>query len=217
MTVTEFAILPLNPITYPPDTLSLESPLPTALTQKLHQAQQTLQTASAHGFHFFRQVEDTSKLYILGAWDSVAAHETFLPSKENIELLDLLQDDVVIEGIVMYHLDIDIFSVPPSQKAVITAPTISLNRHFIASSPSSRSSFLDKFSEIQHHLVNYTTPYQVIGGWRIEKEEGLERGKERQEFVLFSGFESVEGFEEYSGIKGCVEGFEVRHLRALKL
>ncbi|KAH8670234.1 hypothetical protein BGZ60DRAFT_406961 [Tricladium varicosporioides] len=59
----------------------------------------------------------------------------------------------------MYHLDIDIFSIPTSKKAVITSSTISLGRHFITLFSSSENSFLTRFSKIKYRLVNYTNPY----------------------------------------------------------
>jgi hypothetical protein len=69
-------------------------------------------------------------------------------------------------------------------------------------------------------LEDFTKPYGVVGGWRIERED-----EEKEEWVLFSGFESVDnhiefaktkGFEKYREIMGFVSGFEVKHLRAFK-
>jgi hypothetical protein len=118
----------------------------------------------------------------------------------------------------MWHLSTNIFLPSPNLKAVLSAQTISLNRHFVPSSK--RSLFSQKFSEVKGILEDYTKPYQVVGGWRIEKE-----GEEKEEWVLFSGFEDVEHhmafakteeFEKYREIVGCVEGFEVRHLRGIE-
>lgn len=95
---------------------------------------------------------------------------------------------------------------------------ISLNRHFVPSSK--KSAFAQKFSEVKGLLEKYTTPYEVVGGWRIEKE-----GEGKEEWVLFSGFEDVEHhmafakteeFERYREIAGSVEGFEVKHLRSIE-
>jgi hypothetical protein len=93
MTVTELAILPL---THP---LTKESHfLPSSLIQKLLTAKSVLETASGHSFYYFQQIEDPSIIYILGAWDSVTAHHTFLPSSENQKLLELFKDDIVMSG-----------------------------------------------------------------------------------------------------------------------
>jgi quinol monooxygenase YgiN len=93
MTVTELAILPL---THP---LTNDSPaLPSALILKLLKARSVLESVSGHSFHYFQQVEDPSIIYILGSWDSVAAHGSFLPSSENQNLLELFKDDIVMPG-----------------------------------------------------------------------------------------------------------------------
>ena len=158
----------------------------------------------------------------------MAAHATFLPSEENQRLLRLLKDDIVMSGdeerkMAMWHLDTDIFAFDASKgnKSVLAAPAISLNRHFVL--PDKRAGFAQKFRGVKGLLDEYTSPYQVVGGWRAEKE--IVDGKEREEWGLLSGFESVEHhmgfakteeFEKYSKIVGFVEGFEVRHLRAIK-
>jgi heme-degrading monooxygenase HmoA len=220
MTVTELAILPLT------HTLTKESPtLPSFLIQKLLTTKSVLETASGHHFHYFQQVEDPSIIYILGSWDSVTAHGSFLPSPENQKLLELFKDDIIMPGeggtgIAMWHLNSDVFSLDHSTglKSVFTSPTISLNRHFVPASK--KAAFESKFSDVRGLLEDFTNPYKVVGGWRIEKES-----EEKEEWALFSGFESVdhhmafaktEEFEKYREIVGFVEGFEVRHLRVIE-
>lgn len=120
----------------------------------------------------------------------------------------------------MYHLSTDIFGVHPKDiSPVLSAPVISCNRHFVPASK--KEEFTVKFNEVKGLLEDYTKPYQVIGGWRIEKEK-----EEKEEWVLFSGFESVdhhmgfaktEEFAKYREIVECVEGFEVRHLKKIEL
>lgn len=93
MTVTELAILPIT------HSLTKEFPaLPPHLIQKLQTAKSVLEKASGRAFYYFQQVEDTSIIYILGSWESVAAHREFLPSVENQRLLELLKDDIVMPG-----------------------------------------------------------------------------------------------------------------------
>lgn len=121
----------------------------------------------------------------------------------------------------MWHLDVDVFE-KGDEMDVLTAPTISCNRHFV--SQEKKEGFKGKFAEVKGLLEDFTNPYWVVGGWRIEKEEA--EGAEREEWVLFSGFESVDhhmefaktgGFTKYREIVGFVEGFEVRHLRVLEV
>ncbi|CZR57917.1 uncharacterized protein PAC_07807 [Phialocephala subalpina] len=218
MPVTEFAILPLT------HSLTKESPtLPSGLIEKLKKAKTVLETASKFPFRFSQQVEDPSIIYIIGRWDSPEAHGKFLPSKENQELLEMFKDDILTEHedpgkkMQMYHLDVDVFE-KGEERSVFTAPTISCNRHFVPKDK--REGFERKFGEVKGLLEKFTKPFQVVGGWRIEESE------DKEEWVLFSGFESVghhmefaktEGFTKYREIVGFVEGFEVRHLRILEV
>ena len=82
-----------------------------------------------------------------------------------------------------------------------------------------RSGFIEKFNEVRGLLEDFTTPYGVVGGWRMEKED------EEKEWVLFSGFESVEnhlefakteGFGKYREIVGFVRGFDVKHMKGVE-
>ncbi|RDL41189.1 uncharacterized protein BP5553_01168 [Venustampulla echinocandica] len=229
MTVTELAILPLALIQTTSPTLA------PALINKLLQTRQALISASGYHFTYYYQVEDPSIICLIGAWDSVSAHHAFIASPDNKELLALLKDDMLLSdtqeraGMRMWHLEGDIFNLKPSggeanagnKKDVLDAPIISLKRHSIL--PSKKVAFLAAFSGIKH-LLESASPYQVVGGWRIDKEE-IE-GTEREEFCLFSGFEGVERhhelpktteFEEYKTIVGEVESFEFRHLNVLEL
>jgi heme-degrading monooxygenase HmoA len=215
MPVTELATIP---ITTP---LPANTPLPSTLYQKLLHAKAVLESAAGYKFHYYRQIEDPSIFYILSRWSSVAAHASFLPSPENQALLELLKDDIDSEKMTMYHLDTDIFDVPEGKKGVIGvegAEVVSLNRHFV--SVEKKDGFREGFNGVKGLLEKYTEPWQVVGGWRIERES---EGKE--EWALFSGFESVEQhmgfakteeFERYKGIVGFVEGFEVRHLKSVE-
>jgi len=219
MPVTELAIIPLT------HNLTKENPnLPASLKQKFISAKLVLKKASGNKFYIFQQVEDPSIIYILGSWESPQAHATFLPSAENQELLELFKDDIITEKkdgkrMGMWHLDADVFSgVNEEDKSVFTAPVVTLNRHFVPKDK--KAEFIEKFDEVMGLLEDFTTPYQVVGGWRIEKEK---EGKE--EWCLFSGFESVEKHHEFAKTEGFaryresvefVEGFEVRHFKGVE-
>jgi quinol monooxygenase YgiN len=219
MPVTELAIIPLT------HNLTQENPnLPASLKQKFISAKLVLEKASNRKFYFFQQVEDPSIIYIIGSWESPQAHATFLPSAENQKLLEMFKDDIIVEDkdgkkMTMWHLDADVFSgVNEGDKPVLTAPVISLNRHFVPGDK--KAGFIKKFDEVRGLLGEFTKPYQVVGGWRIEKEA---EGKE--EWDLFSGFESVENhhefaktevFARYREIVEFVEGFELKHLRGIE-
>lgn len=220
MPVTEFALLPLT------HALTQENPsLPPSLITKLKTAKTVLETASKYTFHYFQQIEDPSIIYIIGKWDSPAAHGIFLPSPENQRLLEMLKDDIESEDpkrkMSMWHLDSDVFKIDKGEEWVFDAPVISCNRNFVAKEK--KEGFEKKFREVKYLLEEYTKPYKVVGGWRIEKES--EESEEKEEWVFFSGFESVdhhmgfakmEGFAKYGGIVDFVDGFEVRHLKKVE-
>ncbi|RDW64826.1 hypothetical protein BP6252_10477 [Coleophoma cylindrospora] len=214
MTVTEFAILPLR--------TTQTTPLPSSLLAKFKTAKEVLEKASGFTFYFLQQVEDPSTVYILGSWPSVAAHHVFLPSPENQVLLELLEDTVTASEIQLWHLEADILKTSEGKQPILDAPTISCNRHFVPSEK--RAGFSEKMAEVKPLLEGYTRPYDVQGGWRIEKE--VVQGNERDEWVLFSGFEDVDHhmafaktdeFAKYREIVEFVEGFEVKHLKRLRL
>jgi hypothetical protein len=109
-----------------------------------------------------------------------------------------------------------VFAVPSGAEWVFTAPAISCIRHLVPKEK--KAGFIEEFNEVRGLLEDFTKPYGVVGGWRIEKED-----EEREEWVLFSGFESVENHTEFAKTEGIVKyreivgfasGFEVKHPRA---
>ena len=127
-----------------------------------------------------------------------------MPSAENQELLELFKDDIITEEkdgkrMRMWHLDADVFSgVNGEDKSVFTAPVVTLNRHFVPKDK--KAEFIEKFDEVKGLLEDFTTPYQVVGGWRIEKEkEGKRSG------VYFRGLRarrSITSLRRRRGLRG---------------
>jgi heme-degrading monooxygenase HmoA len=114
----------------------------------------------------------------------------------------------------MYHLELDVETAP----LPLDAPAISINRHF--TKHGQRDAFQKRFEEMKPLLQDYTKPQPVAGGWRIEREV-----EDKEEWVLFSGFDSVEHhvgfsktdeFQKYRGILEYVDSFEVRHIKRLE-
>lgn len=212
MAVTEFAILSLSS---PP----ADGSLPTDFLARLTIAKNVLDKASGYSFHFFQQVEDPSLVYIIGRWNSVASHESFLPSDDNKQLLELLKEDIIISGIVLYHLDSDVYDMAgeSGKKSVFEAPIISCNRHFVP--VGKKEGFSEQYRMVKGLLQNFTDPFRVVGGWRMEKES-----EDKEEWVLFSGFNSVthhhefpkkDQFVKYREIVNFLDGFEVKHLKKI--
>jgi len=149
------------------------------LLANLKSAKQVLESNSGYNFSFFQQIEDPTVIYNLGAWSSTTAHECFLPSPQNLALLELFKGQIDIENILMYHLELDANATP----FPLNAPAISVNRHFIKHGQ--RDAFQKRFEEVKPLLQDYTKPRPIAGGWRIEKEE-----EDEEEWVLISGFDT---------------------------
>ncbi|KAG4034846.1 hypothetical protein MFRU_002g01960 [Monilinia fructicola] len=228
MPCTELALLPLT------------SPLAPALISKFQRAKHVLEAAAGYPCLFYVQVENPSLLYIVGTWESPEHHERFLPSVENLGLFDLLGEDVLVgaglgetvegKGIRMWHLECDALSPlrtevdegigeeDAKKKSPFSAPIISCNRHFVTSY--NKGGFSKKLEEVRYALDAETKEYEIEGGWRIEKE-----AEDKEEWVMFSGWESVEshmasrgkdGFRGWKDIADWAEGFEIRHLRRIE-
>ena len=61
------------------------------------------------------------------------------------------------------------FVVPSVAEWVSTAPAISYIRHLVPMEK--KAGFIEEFNEVRGLLEDFTTPYGVVGGWRIEKED----------------------------------------------
>jgi len=210
MTVTELALLRLSPGT------TITSP---CLRANLLHAENAMESSSTtrQPFLFYHCVEDPSLIYLIGSWASVSAHmDIFIPSPTNQECLALMKDQLKVEW--MFHLDLGVGELP------LREPVLAIGRHFIKDGM--RDPFQTTFMENRKELDEYIGGQEkVVGGWRIDKDisdgerEG-EAGKEKEEFVLFTGWESkdqhwgfakMEGFEKYALIREWVEGADIMH------
>lgn len=180
------------------------------LKSGLKKALKVLNKASGFTFDLYQQTEDPSVLYLLGSWTSIEAHHGFLPSPENKALLEELKDLISID--IMFHVEIE------KSTLGLNAPCIAVARHFIK--VGKKEDFATVWNANSHHLADFTKPYPLVGGWRID---GVEDG---EEWVQFSGFASVEhhyefakteGFQEYGKMREFLEKFDVKHAKALDL
>jgi quinol monooxygenase YgiN/heme-degrading monooxygenase HmoA len=210
MPVTELATLHLKP-----DAMARWA----VLLQALSTAKSVQETHSGSPVTYLQQVEDLSILYVVGAWESPSAHKSSISSQENRALLEQFKDMIDIQDIVMYHLTLDMEAAP----LPLDAPVVSINRHFVKKGQT--DAFHAKLEEVKGLLTAFTAPRAVGGGWRIEKETDAE-GEEMEEWVLFSGFDSVEHYDRfvqteefasYRAITESIDGFEVKHARKLEV
>lgn len=204
MAVTELALLRLK------NGQGVDAASNSAVYSKLREAMAAQASHANYPAYLFSQVEDSSYIYILGGWDSVAAHmEDWIRSRTNQEILGSLAD--AVEVVWLQHIDIS----PKTGKIPIDAPVVAIGRYFIPSS--NKSGYEQTFSEAKHHLEEYVAPRSLVGGWRLDSTD---EGKD--EFVLFSGWTAVEdhfkfaesdGFKEFGRIKEFLEGAEIKHTR----
>ncbi|KAG0136612.1 hypothetical protein HOY82DRAFT_49700 [Tuber indicum] len=196
MPVLEFAIYTLRP-PHTPASPTVRSLLSNALA--------ALNSASGHSFTLMKQVESPNTIYLVGTWDSISAHNSFLASAENQKLLADAKDVLNVDA--MYHAEMDGSAVP------LAAPVVGVGRHHVKRGM--KAGFEDCFGRVRGVLRGFTGGWEVAGGWRVDEEE---EGK--GEWLLFTGWESVtqheefgrsEKFKEYVEIKEFLEGFEVRH------
>lgn len=176
--ITELAILPLL------------TPLTPSIQSHLSKAKKILESASGHTFTYYTPKVSTStssksKVYIIGAWDSVAAHKKFLVSEENLGSLELLKMDVNVEGIEMWHVDMG-----GGDRKVAADDTMvkGIVRCHVKKGEKERNG--GSFSGLSDLNVD-----GVKGGWRI-----LEDGEKDEEWngVYF-------GNEEFSSVTEIVE------------
>ncbi|KAF2018640.1 hypothetical protein BU24DRAFT_418160 [Aaosphaeria arxii CBS 175.79] len=192
MAITEIALLHLLP------NASLEDP---ALRSKLANAKAVMEKFTGREFHFLRQTEDPTFLYIIGEWDSLDQHmNQFIPSAENQALLEDITPHFTVDWLV--HIDAPHAELP-IPKATNDHPNgshiVSISRLFIQDGQA--DNFRAAWAEGKHVLEDFVTEGKVGFGFRIDVKEG-----ERQEFFLWSpwkdeaqhhAFVKVDGFEEF--------------------
>jgi quinol monooxygenase YgiN len=207
MTATELAIVHILPGTTA-DSSTLLSALKTAKA--------TQESLSGYPAYYLTCIEDPSLVYILGSWFSPAAHADAIASPQNQAMLELLGPLIDRENITMYHIGLESL-----EDAPLSAPVISVSQHFIKHN--SLVAFASTFDRVVPLLGDYTAPQPTAGGYRLEKEQ-REDGSDKEEFVFFSGWDSIEHyssfthtdeFTTYRGIVEFVDGFEIKYLRRL--
>ena len=220
MAVTEFALLSCKAgeITQP-------------LKQELEAALAIQQEWSAkHVPHFpstqadrktalFQQTEDPSNFIITDIWESVASHHQWIASDENKKVMTGLADHVASDKVTVFHLDAEIFKRPGPEGTIglTESPVVSVARFFLT--PDNKKSFAGKFDRVTELIGDSIKPHLARGGWRVDKED-----EDKEEYVLFCGWDSLEshtkfsenpGFPEYRETLQFVSGVEVMHLTRL--
>lgn len=210
MPVTELAILQV------PET---NLPFSSQLLDRLAHAKAAMEEFSGYKFFYYHCKEDPTIIYIIGCWPSVDFHmQEWIPSKENQDLLTLLGGQLTVDA--MFHIGIDQTLTP----VPTTADVLAVERHYIK--PGKRSDFEETFKNVGHHLDAFTEEkWAGAGAFRIDRDKDTD-GREKDEFVLLTGWDSVErhsefakaqGFQEYSKIREYLEGADIKHATLLKV
>src|ERR1700759_3164876 len=98
MTITEFVTFEL----IAPHTLENPDPLLAELFGRGAQAQAAW---SGHELHFFTNPATPSELYLISGWKDVSAHEKWIASDQNQELMKKFGQLLEVKGLA--HLDMD--------------------------------------------------------------------------------------------------------------
>ncbi|ETI27812.1 hypothetical protein G647_00261 [Cladophialophora carrionii CBS 160.54] len=210
MPVTELARLSLQSGT--------EASSPALLTN-LAKAKEAMKEASGFEFWCYHCVEDPRVIFILGSWPSVEFHmQDFISSQPNQELLALLKDQLTVDW--MFHLDIDQVTHP----LPLSRDMVAIVRHFVKDGD--KEAFKSTFEATRYELESFVGKEKVVGGWRIDNgyDPSAEGENRKEEFVLFTAWDSVEhhdkfanteGFQKYSQIRNNIDGAEIKHAKLL--
>ena len=112
----------------------------------------------------------------------------------------------------------------------LEAPVMSIGRYKMPSQ--NVQGYATTFAHVQRYLAEYVKPQRWAHGRRIDREVGVDgRGhqivlRDRDEYVLFCGWESVErhlgfantgGFQEFSALRGYLLEADIKHIKRLDL
>ena len=195
-----------------------EPELTPTLLNHLRLAKEAMEKASGLKFYYLQCMEDPSLIFILGGWPSVKFHmEEWIPSQENQDLLRLMEGEVEVEY--MFHLDLD----PKEREGVIGSKVVAVVSHFVKKDE--EKEFEKCFEEVKGKLEeNIGGHERVTRAWRMDR--GFVKGdepakqKEGEEWVLFSGWDSLEKHhefgksedsKEYSKIFAHTDGIDIKH------
>jgi heme-degrading monooxygenase HmoA len=163
------------------------------------------------------QIEDPCVFYILGKWKSLSQHvDEWIPSETNQAIMGGLAEDV--ELVFLQHLEISSAGTNEHEEDILAkADVVAIGRYFV--SGGDKKAFQRTLDETKHYLEQFNGRKGISGAWREDKEAGDE-GHAKEEFVLFSGWTSVdkhmkfaesEEFKEFAKIKEFLSGAEIKH------
>ena len=160
------------------------------LLDHLRLAKEAMKKVTGFKFDYLHCIEDPGHIFIIGGWLSIQFHmEEWIPSAENQELLKLMKDEVDVEW--MFHLDL----YPNDKESLLRRKVVAVGRYVVKEG--AKDDFMTVFGELKGKLELIVRGEDMVkAGWRIDR--GYMKGdeyageKEYEEFVSFTGWESVE-------------------------
>ncbi|KAK2829893.1 hypothetical protein FQN49_007152 [Arthroderma sp. PD_2] len=226
MAVTELAILKLRPAALTADNKPNESTI-----SFCRDAKKSMEIFTGLPFHILTQVDDPSFIYIVGSWESLSQHyDEWIPSEANQKLLERSKDTFDIAGLAHLDLDQKEFGIP------FDAPMLALGWFYMR--PERKEAFTKAWEENVPFLKEFTAPYTVRSGWRVDNDKMIEGRKvvdkdaaaegeaEVEEFVAFTGWRDVshndsfaqsEGFSQHQQLVSHLTNVEMKRLVKLDL
>jgi heme-degrading monooxygenase HmoA len=154
-----------------------------------------------------QQIEDPTVVFLTATWDSAEGHWDWIRSEEqqsNKPKIANHIDKSEGRGVSLFHIDGTLFPPPETDghPSLLTSPVIGVERFVVDADK--KADFEAKFNEIKGIVEETTAPFNVTGGWRIEKDAD----SSTEEFVVAVGWQSVEHHSDLSNAKDyqkCVE------------
>lgn len=167
-----------------------------AVLQKLQLVKQGVEHYSGLPTYFYEQVDDSSMLFVFGAWSSKDKHQHgYNGSPQQAQVLASVKDQMKIDW--MQYMDIDHESLP------IHAPVLGLIKETMPKHVN-KTAFDQNFAEVTQSLGG--ARYGAVSAWNLRKDK-----HEPDIRVHFSGWDNTdEAMTAMVDIIEHAEGFQVK-------
>jgi hypothetical protein len=167
------------------------------LIGNLKKAKETMEAASKTGlaFHFFSCIEDSSLIFLLGAWQSVKQHmEEFIPSDANQNLLQLVKNLLSVEW--MFHVDL----VDPGfarYHELLQQPVAVFDRRVFKLTDDELHNSDKAQKAIEYHMKTHIAEKERhMCGWREDWNAEERISELMDEYVVISGWKTMEQYQK---------------------
>ncbi|PWY82225.1 hypothetical protein BO70DRAFT_362148 [Aspergillus heteromorphus CBS 117.55] len=170
---------------------------------------------SSPSTYIYTQMEDPTYIYIIQP-------ATLTRKNDKVEELSA-HEGINLEWTLQIELNHHATDTPETETTQLDsllptkAPVIAIGRYFVP--PEKKTGYLETFNATKGHLEAFTAPYPLAGGW--ETYPSSAGGDDKEDYVLFSGWDAVErhfafadteGFNEFAKIKGFLDGGDIKHV-----